>query len=117
MQYHELIENKVTFDEIYLRKYFEEHAFDPRHPLAHSYVRYTEKTLGYYYDLKRRRATIAWISSSLPLDFSKAIVLDDGCGSGWACVELAEWGWYVIGVDVEKEHIKMTKERARAQIR
>jgi SAM-dependent methyltransferase len=65
------------------------------------------------YELSECLRTFAHIVDRLGLGF-RAQVLDVGCGPGWLSELLARCGYWVTGVDVSEDMVKIARERVAA---
>lgn len=58
---------------------------------------------------------VRWLKRKQEFDFSGAVVLDLGSGTGKNAIYLAERGASVYGIELSKEAVKISKERAKKE--
>lgn len=99
-----------AFEERYLRERFPE-APPREHPLYGLWWRFRERP-GATEWYRRRTSSLEFIEPYLPPPHGR--VLEIGCGTGWLSALMARGGARPVGFDIEPEHVRLAKARARA---
>lgn len=74
-----------------------------------------------YYDIfygsRNIKLDVSFITSVIKKFMKKPArkILDVGCGTGDHAIELAKRGYYVVGIDISKEMIKLAKKKSKRE--